>query len=99
MHTMLFKENSILFIYQQIYHRQFLIWFSFSTDQHIYETSSSTQGNLIKLFYKTKVSTNCAYGDKCPHKEVIGCAKLRAHKSIKTTLGSPLTVFKKKSYF
>ena len=25
----------------------------FSSDQHNYETSSSTQGNLIKLFYKT----------------------------------------------
>ena len=28
-------------------------WFSFSSDQHNYETSSSTQGNLMKLFYKT----------------------------------------------
>ena len=26
---------------------------SFSSDQHNYETSNSTQGNLIKLFYKT----------------------------------------------
>ena len=26
--------------------------FSFSSDQH-YETSSSTQGNIMKLFYKT----------------------------------------------
>ena len=25
----------------------------FSSDQHNYETSSSTPGNLIKLFYKT----------------------------------------------
>ena len=25
----------------------------FSSDQHNYETSSSTQGNLIKLLYKT----------------------------------------------
>ena len=31
----------------------FNTWFSFSSDQHNYETSSSTQGNLIKLFYKT----------------------------------------------
>ena len=31
----------------------FSIWFSFSSDQHNYETSSSTQGNLTKLFYKT----------------------------------------------
>ena len=28
-------------------------WFSFSSDQHNYETSSSTQGNLTKLFHKT----------------------------------------------
>ena len=27
--------------------------FSFSSDQHNCETSSSTQGNLIDLFYKT----------------------------------------------
>ena len=32
----------------------FRTWFSFSSDQHNYETSSSTQGNLTKLFYKTK---------------------------------------------
>ena len=32
----------------------FNTWFSFSLDQQNYETSSSTQGNLIKLFYKTK---------------------------------------------
>ena len=31
----------------------FSTWFSFSSDQHNYETSSSTQGNLTKLFYKT----------------------------------------------
>ena len=31
----------------------FNAWFSFSSDQHNYETSSSTQGNLMKLFYKT----------------------------------------------
>ena len=28
----------------------FSTWFSFSSDQHNYETSSSTQGNLTKLF-------------------------------------------------
>ena len=28
----------------------FNTWFSFSPDQHNYETSSSTQGNLIKCF-------------------------------------------------
>ena len=32
----------------------FNTWFTFSSDQHNYETSSSAQGNLIKLFYKTK---------------------------------------------
>ena len=32
----------------------FNTWFSFSSDQHNYETSSSTQGNLIKRFYKTE---------------------------------------------
>ena len=31
----------------------FSTWFSFFSDQHNYETSSSTQGNLTKLFYKT----------------------------------------------
>ena len=32
----------------------FNTWLSFSSGQHNYETSSSTQGNPIKLFYKTK---------------------------------------------
>ena len=31
----------------------FSTWFSFSSDQQNYETSSSTQVNLAKLFYKT----------------------------------------------
>ena len=31
----------------------FNTWFVFSSGQHSYETSSSTQGILIKLFYKT----------------------------------------------
>ena len=31
----------------------FNTWFSFSSDQHNYETSSFIQVNLIKLFYKT----------------------------------------------
>ena len=31
----------------------FNTWFSFSSDQHNYETSSSTLGNFAKLFYKT----------------------------------------------
>ena len=32
----------------------FNTWFSFPSDQHKYEKSSSAQGNLIKLLYKTK---------------------------------------------
>ena len=31
----------------------FSTWFSLPSDQHDYETSSSTQSNLTKLFYKT----------------------------------------------
>ena len=31
----------------------FNTWFSFSSNQHNYETSSSTQGSLTKRFYKT----------------------------------------------
>ena len=31
----------------------FSTWFSFSSDQHNHETSSSTHDNLTKLFYKT----------------------------------------------
>ena len=31
----------------------FNTWFSFSSDQHNYETSSSTQVKLTKLIYKT----------------------------------------------
>ena len=65
----LFKQNSILKFQDKIYLEYILFvskslnnltpsvfstWFSFSSDQHNYETSSSTQGNLIKLFYKTK---------------------------------------------
>ena len=37
-----------------IYHHQFFnTWFSFSSDQHNCETSSSAQGNITKLSYKT----------------------------------------------
>ena len=32
----------------------FNTWFSFSSGQHNYETSSSSKGNLTKLFYKAK---------------------------------------------
>ena len=32
----------------------FNTWLSFSSDQHNYETSSSTQSDLVKHFYKTK---------------------------------------------
>ena len=41
----------------------FNAWFSFSSDQHYYETSSSTQSNLTKHFYKTNryviIFSNC----------------------------------------
>ena len=65
----LFKQNSILKFQDKICLENILFiskslnnltlsvfnaWFSFSSDEHNYETSSSTQGNLIKLFYKTK---------------------------------------------
>ena len=49
-------ENSILKFQDKICLENILfvsnIWFSFSSDQHK-KTSSSTQGNLMKLFYKT----------------------------------------------
>ena len=32
---------------------QTLLGISFSSDKHNYETSSSTQGNLMKFFYET----------------------------------------------
>ena len=65
----LFKQNSILKFQDKISLENVLFiskslnnlsppvfntWFSFSSDQHKYETSSSSQGNLIKPFYKTK---------------------------------------------
>ena len=64
----LFNQSSILKFQDKIYLENFLFisqslsnlspsvfntWFSFSSDQHNYETSSSTQDNLTKLFYKT----------------------------------------------
>ena len=64
----LFKQNSILNFQDKICPENILFvskslnnllpsifntWFSFSSYQHNYETSSSTQGNLMKLFYKT----------------------------------------------
>ena len=48
----IFLEN-ILFASKSLSPRVFNKWFSFSSDQHIYETSSSTQGNLKTLFHKT----------------------------------------------
>ena len=36
----------------------FSTWFSFSSDHHNYETSSSTLGNLTKPFYKTNIYGN-----------------------------------------
>ena len=65
----LFQENSILKFQDKICLENILFiskslnnlspsvfntWFSFSWNQDNYETSSSTRGNLIKLFYKTK---------------------------------------------
>ena len=65
----LFKQNSILkfqdkiclenivFISKTLNNLSpsvFNTWLSFSSDQHNYETSSSTQSNLVKHFYKTK---------------------------------------------
>ena len=65
----LFKQNSILKFQDKICLENILFiskslnnlspsvfntWFSYFSDQHKYETSSSTRGNLIKLFYKTK---------------------------------------------
>ena len=64
----LFKQNSILRFQDKISLENILfvreplnnlspsifnIWFSFFSDQHNYETSSSTQGKLMKLFYET----------------------------------------------
>ena len=64
----LFKQNSILKFQDKICLENILFfskslndlspsifntWFSFSSDQHSYETSSFTQGNLMKIFYKT----------------------------------------------
>ena len=65
----LFKQNSILKFQDKIYLEYILFvskslnnltpsvfstWFSFSSDQHNYDTSSSIQFNLIKL-YKTNI--------------------------------------------
>ena len=65
----IFKQNSILKFQDKICIENILFvskslnnlslsffktWFSFSSDQYNYETSRSTQGNLIKLFYKTR---------------------------------------------
>ena len=64
----LFKQNSMLKFQDKICLENTLFigkslnlspsvfntWFSFSSDQHNYETSSSAQGNLIKPFHKTK---------------------------------------------
>ena len=73
----LFKQNFILifqdkiclenalFVSKTLYNltlSDFSAWFSFSSDQHNYETSSSTQGNLTKLFYKTKFYKTNRYG-------------------------------------
>ena len=64
----LFKQNSILKFQDKICLENILFisktlnnlspsvfntWFSFSSDQHNYEISSSTKGNIIKPMYKT----------------------------------------------
>ena len=64
----LFKQNSILKFQDKICLEKILFvskslnnlspsifntWFSFFSDQHNYESSSSMQGNLMKVFYKT----------------------------------------------
>ena len=63
--SLLFKQKSILKLQDKIFLENILFaskslnnlspsifntWFSFSSDQRNYETSSSTQGNLMKLF-------------------------------------------------
>ena len=65
----LFKQNSILKFQDKICLENILFisktlnnlspsvfntWFSFTSDQDNYETSSCTQSNLVKPFYKTK---------------------------------------------
>ena len=47
--NILFISKSLSNLSLSVFNR----WFSFSSDQHNCETSSSTQGNLTKLFYKT----------------------------------------------
>ena len=47
--NILFVSNSLNNLSPSIFNT----WFTFSSDQHNYETWSSTQGNLMKLFYKT----------------------------------------------
>ena len=61
----LFKQNfiskfqdviclkNILFVLNNLSRSIFNLWFSFSSDQHNYEISSSTQVNLMKRFDKT----------------------------------------------
>ena len=66
--SLLFKQNFVLKLQDKISLENILFvskslnnltplafstWFSFSSDQHNYEISSSTQGNPTKLFYKT----------------------------------------------
>ena len=71
----LFKQNSILKFQDKICPENVLFvskslnnlslsifntWFRFSSDQHNYETSSSTQSNLMKLFYQTNRYGKCS---------------------------------------
>ena len=71
----LFKQNSILKFQNEICLENILFvskslnnlslsifntWFRFSSDQHNYENSSSTQSNLMKLFYQTNRYGKCS---------------------------------------
>ena len=59
----LFKQNSILKFQDKIFLENILFvsksFFSFSSDQHNYETSGSTQGNHMKRFCKT--NSHCSH--------------------------------------
>ena len=48
--NILFISNSLNNLSPSVFNT----WFNYSSDQHSYETSSSTQRNLIKIFYKTE---------------------------------------------
>ena len=52
--------ENILFVSKSLNNLTLLVfstWFSFSLNQHNYETSNTTQGNPSKLFYKTNMGS------------------------------------------